>query len=265
VQPEAVSVKTFCIRIAYDGSAYSGWQRQSNAPSIQAALETAAEAVNGAVSPVLGAGRTDAGVHARGQAARFRTDRDLDAHSVPLALNRHLPDDIVVFAAQEVEAGFHPIGDAIGKHYRYTLRCSAFDSPFDRAFCYRIADTPDPAAMRAAARHLQGTHDFRAFENAGSPRPTTVRTLRRVDVAMDGAYIGLDFWGDGFLYGMARNLAGTLLRAGRGKVDPDAIPAVLRPDVGDPERAVAGPCLPARGLCLMRVDYPFARDGEYSA
>jgi tRNA pseudouridine38-40 synthase len=223
--------------------------------------------VNGADSPVLGAGRTDAGVHARGQAARFRTQRELDERSVPLALNRHLPDDVVVFAAQEVGEGFHPIGDATGKHYRYVIRCAEFDSPFDRPFVHRIPDALDVEAMRAAAAPLVGTHDFRAFEKSGSPRPSTVRTLRRVDVDCDGAYIGIDLAGDGFLYGMARNLAGTLLRAGRGKLDPEAVSAAFEPEAraadGDLMRAVAGPCLPARGLCLMRVDYPFARDGEY--
>jgi len=254
-------LKTFCIRVAYRGTRYAGWQRQTNALSIQAVLEAAAEAVNGEPSPVLGAGRTDAGVHARAQAARFRTPRDLDARGVPHALNAHLPDDIVVHGAQEVGEAFHPIGDAIRKHYRYTLRIAEFDSPFDRDFVHRIPDALDLAAMREAAGHLRGTHDFAAFQKSGSPRPSTVRTLHQVDVAATDEYIGLDIEGDGFLYGMARNLAGTLLRVGRAALDARAIPAGLA--ALDPR--IAGPCLPARGLCLMRVDYPFGRDGEYSA
>ncbi|MHC4938802.1 MAG: tRNA pseudouridine(38-40) synthase TruA [Planctomycetota bacterium] len=254
-------MKTFCIRLSYDGTRYAGWQRQSNAPSIQGTLEAAAEAINGEPTPVLGAGRTDAGVHARDQAARFRTPRDLDERAVPRALNAHLPGDIVVHHARQVDEGFHPIGDAVGKHYRYTLRVSEFDSPFDRAFVHRVPGPLDLDRMREAAGSLRGKHDFVAFEKAGSPRPSTVRTLRQVDVAEEGAYIGLDFEGDGFLYGMARNLAGTLLRVGRAVLDPAAIPAAL----AQCDPAIAGPCLPARGLCLMRVDYPFARDGEYTA
>ncbi|MHC4408078.1 MAG: tRNA pseudouridine(38-40) synthase TruA [Planctomycetota bacterium] len=260
-KPGAQSLKTFCIRIAYDGTRYAGWQRQSSAPSIQAELERAAEEVNGEPSAVLGAGRTDAGVHARDQAARFRTSRDLDERRVPRALNAHLPEDIVVHAAREVDEGFHPIGDATAKHYRYTLRIDPFDSPFDRAFVYRVPGHLDVEAMRAAAKELRGRHDFAGFEKSGSPRPSTIRTLRRVDVEKAGAYIGLEFEGDGFLYGMARNLAGTLLRIGRADLDPAVIPAAL----ADCDPSISGPCLPARGLCLMRVDYPFARDGEYTA
>ena len=113
--------------------------------------------------------------------------------------------------------------------------------------------------MQAAARRLRGTHDFAGFQKSGSPRPSTVRDLRRVDVRKSGEYIGLEFEGDGFLYGLARNLAGTLLRVGRGPLDPASIPAGL--DSCDP--GIAGPSLPARGLSLIRVDYPFARDGEY--
>ena len=254
----AEPVKTFCIRIAYEGTVYAGWQRQSEAPSIQATLERAAAAVNGEPTPVLGAGRTDAGVHAQAQAARFRTTRDLDERSTPHALNAHLPDDIVVLEAFEVPHGFHPIGDATGKHYRYTFRIAPFDSPFDRAYVYRLPDALDLDAMRVAARHLRGTHDFAGFQKSGSPRPSTVRNLRQVDVRNSGEYIGLEFEADGFLYGMARNLAGNLLRVGRGSLDPAAIPVGLDARASD----IAGPCLPARGLCLMRVDYPFARDGE---
>jgi len=254
-------VKTFLIRIAYDGTRYAGWQRQDNARSVQGELERAAEAVNGALSSVLGAGRTDAGVHARGQAARFATPRDIDARGVPHALNGHLPDDIVVHAAREVDGGFHPIRDADWKLYRYTVRVAAFDSPFDRAFVHRITDEPDVEAMRAAAARLRGTHDFAPFEKSGSPRPSTSRTLRQVDVSSVDEYIVLDFEGDGFLYGMARNLAGTLLRVGRGALDP----GLVRAGLADRDARIAGPCLPARGLCLLRVSYPFERGGEYSA
>ena len=246
-------MKTFCIRIAYDGTAYAGWQRQSNVTTVQSVLEHAAEAVNGEPTSILGSGRTDAGVHAEAQAARFRTPRDITAERVPHALNAHLPDDVVVIGALDVADEFHPIRDAIGKRYRYTLRVAPFDSPFDRGVVERVTDSLDIERMRAAARHLVGRHDFAAFEKSGSPRPSTIRTLRRVDVTEVEEYIHLYFEGDGFLYGMARNLAGTLLRAGRRALDPGTIPSAL----ASFDRSVAGPCLPARGLRLMQVFYPF--------
>jgi tRNA pseudouridine38-40 synthase len=246
-------VKTFCIRIAYDGTNYAGWQRQSNVTTIQSLLEHAAQAINGEPTSILGSGRTDAGVHAEAQAACFRTPRAIDAERVPHALNAHLPDDVVVTGATEVDAGFHPIRDAAGKRYRYTLRRARFDSPFDRNFVERVADPLDISRMRAAARHLVGRHDFAPFEKSGSPRPSTVRTLRQVDVVEAEEYIHFDIEGDGFLYGMARNLAGTLLRSGRRTLEPDTIPSSLLAL----DRSVAGPCLPARGLRLMQVFYPF--------
>ncbi len=242
----------FAITLAYDGTAYAGWQVQRDATTVQGLLESAAERLNGEPTRVLGAGRTDAGVHAAGQVAHFATPRDLGERNVPHALNAHLPEDIVVLGAREVGAGFHPIRDAISKHYRYTLRVGGFDSPFDRRYVLRVGREPDLEAMRAAALHLRGRHDFVAFQKAGSPRCSTVRELSQLDVARDGVYIQLHFVGNGFLYGMARNLAGTLLRAGQRGLDPAALPAALAS--ADP--AVAGPCLPAHGLCLMEVLYP---------
>jgi len=247
----------FRITVAYDGTAYAGWQVQPNATTVQGVLEAAAERLNGEPTRVLGAGRTDAGVHARGQAARVSTTRALDARRLPHALNAYLPEDVVVTAAAEVPAAFHPIGDAVAKTYRYTFRCAEFDDPFDRRYVLRVEERPDPAAMRRAAAHLAGRHDFRGFEKTGSPRESTVRTLHQLDVLESGDYIHLHLVGDGFLYGMARNLAGTLLRVGQGSLDAEIIPTALAAGGG----TIAGPCLPAHGLCLMRVDYE-AQDKE---
>lgn len=245
----------FRITIAYEGTAYAGWQLQPGAATVQGVLEQAAECLNGEPTRIQGAGRTDAGVHALGQAARFSTQRTLDAARVPHALNAYLPEDVVVRAAAEVPGAFHPVRDARAKHYRYTLRVGEFDDPFDRRFVLRIPRVPDVEAMRQAARHFEGTHDFRAFEKAGSPRGSTVRTLVQLDVRQDRDYIQLHFVGTGFLYGMARNLAGTLLRVGQGRLGPDLIP----PGLACGDRAIAGPCLPALGLCLMDVAYDDTR------
>jgi tRNA pseudouridine38-40 synthase len=243
--------RVFRITVAYDGTAYAGWQVQEGVATVQGVLESAAAGVNGEETRVLGAGRTDAGVHARGQAARFETRRRIEADRVPHALNAHLPEDVVVVGAAEVAAEWHPIRDAVAKHYRYTLKRARFRDPFDDRYVLRIADAPDLGAMRAAGERLLGTRDFAPFQKAGSPRLSTVRSLQRLDVETEADYIHLRFVGDGFLYGMARNLAGTLLRAGRRLLAPEAIaPAPLPLDP-----AVAGPCLPPRGLCLMQVDY----------
>ena len=242
---------TFAITVAYDGTAYAGWQVQETAATVQGVLERAAEHINGERTPVLGSGRTDAGVHARGQVARFRTERDLAPERVPHALNAYLPEDVVVIGARTADSEFHPIRDARAKHYRYTLKVAEFDDPFDRRYVLRTSETPDMDAMARAAGHLQGRHDFSAFEKSGSPRLTTVRTLRQLDLVRRGDYIHFNFVGDGFLYGMARNLAGTLLRVGRGALDPETIPAGL--DSGTSE--IAGPCLPPHGLSLMGVSY----------
>lgn len=243
--------RCFAITVAYDGTAYGGWQVQQGTATVQGVLEAAARDLNGREERILGAGRTDAGVHARGQVARFTTERDLSAGRVPHALNAFLPEDVVVVGAREVAPGWHPIREARGKRYRYTLRVAEFDDPFDSRYVHRLAEAPDVAAMRRAASRLPGKRDFQAFQKAGSPRTTTVRTLARLDVATEGHYIHLEFVADGFLYGMARNLAGTLLRVGQGFLAVESLP----PAPLDLPREIAGPCLPANGLCLMEVYY----------
>ena len=244
-------MKTFRLTVAYDGTAYAGWQVQPDAATIQGVLERAAERLNGERTRILGAGRTDAGVHARGQAARFVTGRDLSAQKVPRALNAFLPEDVVVVRADEVPADFQPIRDARRKHYRYSFRLAEFDDPFDRRYVLRVDPPLDAERMRRAAARLTGRRDFQSFEKTGSPRDTTVRELSRLDVVVEDHYIHLHLVANGFLYGMARNLAGTLLRVGQGRLDPEVIPE--GPAACD--RTIAGPVLPAHGLCLMRVDY----------
>ena len=244
-------MRYFCITVAYEGTSYAGWQIQPDVATIQGVLESAAEALNGEPTGILGAGRTDAGVHALGQAARFSTPRDLTADKVPQALNAHLPEDIVVSGAREVTRDFHPIHDATAKHYRYTFRVTPFDDPLDRRHVLRVERPLDIEAMREVARHLVGKHDFKGFEKTGSPRCSTIRTLSQLDVESSGHYIFVRLVGDGFLYGMARNLAGTMLRAGQEGLDPESIPDGL----AQGSRSIAGPCLAARGLCLVRVEY----------
>ncbi|MCK6461380.1 MAG: tRNA pseudouridine(38-40) synthase TruA, partial [Planctomycetes bacterium] len=141
----------FRLTVAYDGTGYAGWQVQKGRPTVQGALEEAAERLNGEPTPVPGASRTDAGVHARGQACRFPTPRNLPAGRVPRALNGFLPDDVVVTDAVEAPPGFHPVRDARGKLYRYSFRVGRVEDPFTRRYALRIARRPDVEAMRAAA------------------------------------------------------------------------------------------------------------------
>jgi len=249
--PGARATGVFRISIGYDGGAYAGWQIQPDAVTIQGELERAAERLNGIPSRVMGAGRTDAGVHARGQAARFETTRELTSERVPAALNAHLPEDIVVWRAVNVDSSFHPIRDAQWKHYRYAIRVASYDDPFDRNYVYRVSDPLNAGVMREAAGLLVGERDFAPFQKAGSPRESTVRNLRRLDVVCEGEYIHIHLVATGFLYGMARNLAGTLLRVGRESLQPGELARGL----ASLDHAVAGPCLPARGLCLMDVAY----------
>ena len=241
----------FRITVAYDGTAYAGWQLQPLRATVQGVLEGAAERLNGEPTRVHGASRTDSGVHARGQACRFETRRDLTAARVPDALNAFLPEDVVVLGAEEAAADFHPVRDARGKRYRYTFRVARYEDPFTRRYSLRLERRPDVEAMRAAASRLVGTHDFRSFEKAGSPREHTVRTLSRLDVVESGEYIHVDLLANGFLYGMARNLAGSLLRVGERGLDAAVVASWLR----DPQRGTAGPILPPHGLCLMQVYY----------
>jgi len=248
----------FRIPVAYDGTAYAGWQVQPRQATVQGVLERAAERLNGVPLPVAGASRTDAGVHARGQSCRFEARRDLDADHVPGALNAFLPEDVVVVAAAEAPPGFHPVRDARAKRYRYSFRVSSVEDPFTRRYALRLERRPDLDAMRAAASLLVGTHDFRAFEKVGSPRESTVRTLSRLDVVESGEYIHVDLLANGFLYGMARNLAGTLLRVGERGFDASAVPSWLE----NPRRGAAGPILPPHGLCLMQVIYDDSIGGK---
>jgi tRNA pseudouridine38-40 synthase len=241
----------FRITVAYDGTAYAGWQVQPSAATVQGVLETAAERLNGSPARVLGAGRTDAGVHARGQVARFDAARDLTADRVPRALNAFLPEDVVVTAAANAPADFHPTRDAVGKHYRYTFRVGRHADPFDRRYVLLLPHALDVEAMRQAAEVLRGEHDFAPFQKSGSPRESTVRRLARLDVATEADYILVDLVANGFLYGMARNLAGTLLRVGQGALAPVEVARGF----ASRSKEIAGPCLPPHGLCLVGVQY----------
>ena len=240
--------------LAYKGTNYAGFQVQPNAPTVCSTLQDAMQAVLGCRPDVKGCSRTDAGVHARRFALNFHYDGKVPLRQLPLAFNAHLPPDIRVLEALPVPEDFHARYAAHAKTYAYRIRSSAVDDPFDSEFTYRVGASLDLEAMARAAAGVVGTHDFLALCASGSgvaARGDTVRTVTRCTVTRDGAVYTLTVTADGYLYNMVRILAGTVLQAGRGKLDPGEVPAILQ----SRDRRRAGPTLPAHGLCLLQVDY----------
>jgi tRNA pseudouridine38-40 synthase len=251
-------VPVFKLVLEYDGTDFEGWQAQpAGHRTVQGELETALARIAGAPVAATGAGRTDAGVHAEGQVASVPWPRAFDPETLARAANAHLPRDLAVRAAAVAPEGFHARRDATGKHYRYAIWNGPHRSPL-RTRRFHFESTPlDLPAMAAAARRLEGEHDFASFQAAGSSVVGTVRRLRRVAVeGRAGGEVLLQVEGDGFLRHMVRNLAGTLLEVGTGRRHPDSLGEVLAAR----RRDAAGPTAPARGLTLVRVEYRKPRD-----
>ncbi len=241
------------LTLRYDGTAYHGWQVQPNGVTVQQTLQDAIEAVTGVRSGVIGCSRTDAGVHADMFCCTFDTDSSLRGNKLCSALNFHLPHDMAVYDACEVEEDFHPRYSAAGKRYVYRIWNGAQRHPaYGRYALHRNAPL-DTDLMNRAAADFVGKHDFAAFCGAGSDvQGTTERTIRACGVERQGDLVLFTVEGDGFLYNMVRIMVGTLLEIAAGRMAEDAIPAIL--DSGD--RGMAGPTAPALGLCLERVFYP---------
>lgn len=237
--------------IEYDGAGFHGWQRQGRRPTVQAAVERAIRRVTGRRSNVHAAGRTDAGVHAEGQVAVFHTDSTIPAERFCFALTSHLPAGVAIVRSEAVPESFNPQRDARGKRYRYVFLVRPARAALDRGRVWWLHGPVDFAAMRRAARHLVGRHDFRSFTTEAADKPDTVRTVRRLSVKRDGDRIVMEIDGDGFLYNMVRAIAGTLADVGRGRTPPDAVRDILRAR----DRSRAGRTAPAHGLTLVHVNY----------
>jgi tRNA pseudouridine38-40 synthase len=221
---------------------------------VQEKLEEALRLVTGVPSLAIAAaaGRTDAGVHARGQVVNFRTEATIPTDRWPHALNSHLPPDIVVTGAEEAPPAFHARFHATGKRYRYTIEYAPFPSPLRRLYAYHHGRPPlDLVRMQEAAQVLVGHHNFAAFRATGGAAKTSTRTVTRCDVTMEGSLIQIDVAADGFLYNMVRIIAGTLLEVGTGKISP----AQVREALATGRRKLAGRTLPPHGLCLEEVYY----------
>lgn len=239
------------IRLAYDGSAFYGWQRQEGFESVQEALEEALESLLGEKLTVFGSGRTDTGVHALGQVANFHLDTHLSDNRLLYALNAHLPESVVISDLETCPDSFHAQKSAVGKRYLYYVRTTRFRPAFGQKHAHWMPDPLDLSALREAARHMQGEHDFSALANAGSPRRSNVRKVSGIRILARRDALCFLVSGTGFLYNMVRTIAGTLLEVGRGRIEASEIPELL----ASKKRAQAGPTAPAAGLYLLRVFY----------
>ncbi len=239
------------LTLEYDGTAYGGWQIQRNADTVQGRVAAALREVLREDLRLHGAGRTDAGVHARGQVAHFETASALPPENIRRGANTHLPPDIVILEAEEAGPDFHARYSARWKIYRYRILVRDTRSPLARNRAWRIVPPLDPARMREAAEPLIGRRDFAAFAASGSSVKDTVRELSRLEITEAGEELTLEFQADGFLYRMVRNITGTLVEAGKGKLTVREVAGILR----SRDRTRAGPTAPPYGLCLEKVGY----------
>ena len=250
------NVKNYKMVVSYDGTRYFGWEHQPDTEmTIQGKLESVLNQMvqmpEGESVTVIGAGRTDAGVHARAMTCNVLLDTDLPEEDIQAYMNRYLPDDISVNSVRIAADRFHSRFKAVGKTYRYTCWYGPSKPVFDRRYVTVLDKAPDVERMREAAEYLTGMHDYRSF--CGNPRmkKSTVRVVDVIRIEESGSYIRFYYHGNGFLQNMVRIMTGTLLEVGLGKREPEDVAAIIEAC----DRKTAGYTAPAQGLCLMKVDY----------
>ncbi|MBI3609913.1 MAG: tRNA pseudouridine(38-40) synthase TruA [Nitrospirae bacterium] len=237
--------------IEYDGARYHGWQRQPDVPTIQGELEEAVFKITKERLTVVGAGRTDAGVHAEGQAAHFKTKARLTPDAWQRALNSLLPEDIVVLTAQKVPDRFHARYSAVGKTYRYRILNRRYRPAIGRRHVWTVYLPLNMRRMRAAAKTLIGKHDFSSFQGSNHSARTAACTIRRLELVKRKDEVVLTIEADRFLQHMVRTIVGTLVEVGRGRRNPGEMAALLQKK----DRRFGGPTAPPQGLCLVKVVY----------
>ena len=239
------------LDICYDGTRYNGWQRQTaHDNTIQGKLETALSRILGEPIEISASGRTDTGVHARGQVANFHTGSRMDCADLLSELRKYLPEDIGIYSCREVSPRFHARLNALEKTYQYRLWNSDSPCVFDRRFVAVMEEELDLEAMGTAAQLLLGTHDFSAFCANKKMKKSTVRTIKSFTIERVGEELRFTVTGNGFLHNMVRILVGTLIEVGRGERSADSIPELF-----GGKREQAGFLAPGKGLCLMEVRY----------
>jgi tRNA pseudouridine38-40 synthase len=236
--------------VAYDGTDYGGFQRQANAPTVQAALEAALAQVTQETVTILAAGRTDAGVHAAGQTIAFDTGWRHGLGDLQRALNAVLPVDVAVLEVEEAAPSFHPRYDAHSRRYRYTVYNAPVRWPLARRYSLHVSVPLDVELMQQAARSLVGEHDFATFGRPPQGQ-VTVRRVLDVEWTRESIWLTFDIEANAFLYRMVRSIVGTLLQVGRGGMSVEEFVAAL----AEVDRSLAGPTAPPHGLCLMEVKY----------
>ena len=244
--------KNFKIIIEYDGSAYHGWQRQPDQQTVQGEIENVIHIITQERVDLIGSGRTDTGVHAKGQVANFLSHTKHSAEAIQKGMNSLLPEDIVIREMGEVAPDFHAQFWVKRKTYHYYIRNTALPCAINRQYAWFIRRSLDVSAMNDAAAHLIGTHDFKSFETVGSPRTHTTRTIFNATLGrLDDIHLMLEIESNGFLRHMVRNVMGTLVDVGLGRTSPDRFKEILL----SKDRRNAGPTAPPHGLFLMHVVY----------
>jgi len=249
-----MATRNIKLKISYDGSEYNGWQAQPGEKTIQGTLTEAIRKLLGdAEVRLTAASRTDAGVSAIGQVAAVRIDSPIPTENLARAITNKLPQDIAVSEAVEAAQDFNVIGDVKSKLYRYTIFTGRTRPVLQIRHCWHLPAKLDIAAMAEAAKMLIGKKNFKSFAAAADQRENSVRTIFRCDVNShdEKEWLYIDVQGDGFLYNMVRNIVGTLVEVGVGRLEPDKISQILEAK----DRTAAGPIAPAEGLCLMWIKY----------
>lgn len=237
--------------IEYDGKEFNGWQKQPDKLNIQGTIERAIGEITGEVIELNASGRTDAGVHALGQVANFKTESNIPIEKMAIAINSRLKKSIVIKSAEEVEERFHSRLSCKKKTYRYIINNSYQGTAIYRNLECHIATKLDVEKMKEAAKFFEGEHDFKAFKASGTSSKSSVRTIYKAEVYSEDDRIYIELTGNGFLYNMVRIISGTLVDVGLGKIQPEDIPQIIKSE----KRENAGKTLPAHGLYLVEVCY----------
>ena len=238
--------------IEYDGKDFNGWQKQPTKLNIQGTIEQAIKMITGEETNLMASGRTDAGVHAYGQVANFKTNSNIPIEKIAIALNSNLKKSIRIISAEEVEERFHSRLTCKKKTYRYIINNSEFSSAIYRNLETHIPQKLNIEKMKKAAQYFEGEHDFKAFKASGTSSKSSVRTIYKAKVIeMPNNRIYIELTGNGFLYNMVRIIAGTLVDVGVGKTEPEDIKNII----DSKDRRLAGKTLPPQGLYLLNVEY----------